>query len=323
MVRKLQFYLIVFISLIIFSCNKEEVYPVIDEQIIKSGKPIRSIHFVDSTNGFIAGGIRGEEGYIYKTSDGGENWDPIYSSNWNINDILFLDNVQGFACGDSLKIIRTTDFGESWEHVELSWYPNPEYILPLKCITVANDTTWYITGGDNYQYGINLRTRNGGLWWDLEVYQIELNASYFKNEKFGLLAGYGAIYITQDAGETYYPSDFSGDHITSLSFHSEEMGLACGYNGGIYRTTNGGSNWITCLKPNGVIGKRNHFNAIASFNNTCIAVGNEGLMHYSADMGITWNPIVSNSNEDFLDIEYVNGVFMVSGRNGSLFKINP
>lgn len=308
--------------LISLSCNKEEAYLIVDQYTIEAGKPFRSIYFSDPSNGFISGGIRDKEGYIYKTSDGGISWNLLYTCNWNINEVNFLNDSIGYACGDSLRIIKTIDQGLNWVHVDLSWYPEPEYFLPLKHISFANDTTWYIAGGNNYQFGINIRTQNGGLWWDLEVFQVELNSLWFRDEKYGLLAGYGIVYITPDANNTFYISEFEGDNITSLSFLSNDLGLACGYNGGIYQTKDGGNAWISVRKSNGYVGRRDHFNGISAVQGSGLAVGNAGLLCFSSDNGASWSPVNSDIVEDLLEVNYIDGVFLVSGRDGSFYKLH-
>jgi len=203
----------------------------------------------------------------------------------------------------------------------LSCYPYPEYRICLKHIEFAEDTSWYFTGGQHYQFGVNVRTQNGGLWWDMEVFQVELNSSYFRDANNGLIAGYGIVYITHDGNSNFVPSDFNGDNITSLSFINPMHGFACGYNGGIYQSDDGGASWNSVLKPNGYLGSRVHFNDIELVNNNGIAVGNQGVIYYSSTAGKSWDPVNIDLENDFYDVKYVDGQYYVCGEEGRFLKI--
>jgi photosystem II stability/assembly factor-like uncharacterized protein len=308
------------LSFFLCACRKEEIQPDFSSVIVSGGKELKALYFIDSLVGFVSVGKYEEEGYICKTTDGGSSWLLVFDSHWSVNDIGFLDASHGYACGDSLHIIKTTDQGITWTPVELSWYPASDYIVPLKHLEFADDTTWFFTGGRYYHYGINVRTQNGGYWWDNEVFQVELNSSWFRDEKYGLLAGYGVIYVTPDANVSFKPSDFIGDNITSMSFIDSVNGIACGYNGGIYRTRDGGGSWGTVLKPNGYLGRRLHFNAVEYTTTGLLAAGNEGLIYYSGN-GESWTKIETGFVNDFFDIEYINGFYMIAGEDGVLIKI--
>jgi len=295
---------------------------MITNHVVAPDKRLKSVCFINPSTGFVSGGITGEEGYIYGTTDGGIKWQLILSTNWSINDINFLDPHKGFACGDSLHIVKSIDQGVTWDLVQLSWLPYPEYIIPLKHIEFADDTTWYFTGGQNYEFGVNVRTQNGGSWWDMEVFQVELNSAYFSEADVGLVAGYGIVYITYDGNSNFVPSDFQGDNITSLSFVDPMHGFASGYNGGIFQSDDGGATWHAVLKPNGYIGSRVHFNDIEFTGITGVAVGNRGIIYYSSNDGISWDLVNIDSDIDFYNVKFVDGQYYVCGEDGIFLKIH-
>lgn len=321
MLQSLHRTIAVFLLLSMVACQKEMLAPDVIRQQVAEGAMLRSVCFIDPAVGFVSGGEFEQQGYIYHTMDGGNTWQEVFTSGWSINAVRFLNSMEGYACGDSLHIIKTIDQGMTWQNVELSWYPYPEYVLPLKHIEFADDTTWYFTGGKDYLFGVNVRTQNGGSWWDMEVFQVELNTAYFKDEKQGLIAGYGVIYFTPDANVTFNPTSFSGDNITSLSFTDSFSGFASGFDGGIYHTPDGGNSWETLVKANGSLGSRIHFNAIEVADGSGAAVGNQGVMVYSEGSLMSWNTVDLGMEEDFQDILYLNGTYVVVGENGSFVKI--
>lgn len=310
--------------LTLFACQKEEVKPDLMTDVVSPDLNLRSLFLLNDTNWFVVGGKANTEGYIYKSIDQGMSWTKLYECGWNIHDISFLNDNLGLVCGDELNILKTTDKGKTWNNLPLSWFPADAYFIPLKHIEFVNDTAWYITGGQYYDRGINIRTRNGGLWTDVTVFQVELNTSFFKNPQQGILGGYGIIYQTSDVAVTFTPVDFAGDNFTGLAFSGSDYGLASGYDGGIYKTTNGGLNWETVLKPQIPLAQRNHFNDIAAHGDLAVAVGMNGIIYLSYDDGDTWKPAVTGTDKNLLDVDAgEEGKFYICGENGIFMTIMP
>jgi photosystem II stability/assembly factor-like uncharacterized protein len=72
---------------------------------------LRSIHFIDTTIGFISGG----SGVIYKTTDGGQSWlQKPTGTGQQLNNIYFLSTNEGYAVGAGGIMLHTTDVGENW-----------------------------------------------------------------------------------------------------------------------------------------------------------------------------------------------------------------
>jgi len=84
---------------------------------------IRGLYFIDETTGWVSG-----IDFIFKTTDGGVNWEQVLDANeiidltytniW-IGDIYFTSQNNGWAFGSvptiSGYVLRTTDGGQSWE----------------------------------------------------------------------------------------------------------------------------------------------------------------------------------------------------------------
>ncbi len=81
------------------------------------------IHFNSKQTGYVA-----FEGSIYKTANGGNQWDRnlslvpnhtkyVYSAYFHA--VHFTDASNGWAVGDFRKIFRTTNGGDTWD--EVSW----------------------------------------------------------------------------------------------------------------------------------------------------------------------------------------------------------
>lgn len=146
-----------------------------------------------------------EFGKIYKTTNGGAQWDETYSGNPDLLQGLdFVDAQNGWACGWFGQILKTADGGKNWtsqrhdgyhQFVDIhftsdtdgwvvssnfadtvwhttnggtDWQPS---VLPYKTywqkISFTNPDTGWIAGGSS-GFGIILRTNNGGQTWTVD-----------------------------------------------------------------------------------------------------------------------------------------------------------
>ncbi|MGB9606598.1 MAG: WD40/YVTN/BNR-like repeat-containing protein, partial [Bryobacteraceae bacterium] len=61
----------------------------------------------------------GWTGAILRTSDGGQNWEPVRSpaASWSLSAVYFRDVNEGWAVGFGGQILHTKDGGRTWEAV--------------------------------------------------------------------------------------------------------------------------------------------------------------------------------------------------------------
>jgi photosystem II stability/assembly factor-like uncharacterized protein len=305
----------------LFSCKKDTTQISVETISFPLKIDLFSTHFFDGQNGFVCGGIKSESGYIFRTSDGGSSWEEVYSSDKFLKDISFLNTEIGYACGDSILILKTEDGGNSWAEMEYPWIPAPNYILPLNHIQIVNDSMVYVTGGGEFSKGLIFRTRNWGWWWYFNLFDNELSESHFKSFDEGIFCGYGVMDKTSDGGQNYQPIDIKGDFYTAMHFIDDDLGFACGYNGGIYKTTDCGDSWKKIYRTN-FVGKRLHFNDITfSDVNNGIIVGNNGIALITNNGGNNWQEVSSFTSENLLSV-FANpdGSIWITAEKGMLFK---
>jgi len=177
-------------------------------------KFLRALHFADSLRGWVAG----DSGLIFYTSDGGVNWTQQQTNTTSkIQRLFFLDDNRAWAL--------------AWADASIL------------------DTTFYGTE--------ILITTDGGLNWSVEQYReqdVFLKGIYFLDTLKGFAGGVpGKFLQTSDGGLTWEPANidsgtFAYFPVINFNFYNELYGFACGGRfdiaGVIWRTTNGGSNWI-------------------------------------------------------------------------------
>ncbi len=313
-------------GILFLSCNKDEtdLNYVIEKITPNSETNFHQIYFINELTGFIVGGRRGSFGLIYKTIDGGQNWDLNYSADESLFAINFLNDSAGYACGGGLILLKTFDQGTTWEDYHFPYYPNYLYDVPFKKIDFVNDTTVYLTGGMYFDRGLIAKSSNRGQWWDWDFFDFELSSSYFFSHDYGIFCGYGHIATTLDGAATFEIMDFNGDFFTSMYFLDDESGFASGYNGGIYSTGNSGNNWEILVNSNKLCKKRIHLNDIFMVNSEKgIAVGNSGVMILTCDGGNNWQKVNINEDLDFYSVyNRGNGELWITCSEGKILKIS-
>ncbi|GAP43286.1 protein containing Por secretion system C-terminal sorting domain [Lentimicrobium saccharophilum] len=143
--------------------------------------------------------------YIYKTINGGTNWDVIYGPGFPVSyyDLYFMDRDTGFAAGGGWAqgseagiIMKTTNGGMSWDGFSFD--------KTVRSVHFVNKTSGYAAGN----YGTIFKTTDTGNNWS------QLNSGVTEN-------------------------------LTHIWFTDASTGYAVGENGVILKTTNGGLGIIT------------------------------------------------------------------------------
>lgn len=318
------FFFLLFVLILFLSCRKEKIELKHEEFRLPDHINLYGLYFTDEFNGFLVGGEKGVAGALYKTMDGGQSWNLDFETDKYLRDVSFYDSQTGYICGDSILIIKTSDGGITWEKMEYPWLPPDNYILPLSHIEHVDDTVAFISGGAYFDRGLVFKTRNGGQWWQFSMFHNEIATSYFKSDTAGIFGGYGLMTTTQDGGLSYQPIDIKGDFYRSFYFLSDNSGFACGYNGGIYETNDGGLSWESIYNSNGIAGKRIHLNDIFFRDNEKgMAVGNNGEVLITNNGGDKWTLAEKFTDENLFSISSQddNTLWITAGK-GYLFTLD-
>ncbi len=166
-----------------------------------------------------------------------------------LNSVFFIDETTGWACGDSGKIIKTTNGGMNW--IE----QNSNTISGLNTIHFIDSNYGWACGTWEY-FGIDqvLKTTDGGTTWNNYYFDDStyVNSVQFVNENLGWIIvnsiNSGAIFKSTNGGITWERQYQSSAQYESLFFLDENIGWVCGYsnqtgNGVVFKTTNGGNSW--------------------------------------------------------------------------------
>jgi len=150
--------------------------------------------------------------------------------------------------------------------------------LFVACLAIA------VAGLGCHQLDFSPRVPEG----EIDIYD-DLFAVSVVDENHVVAVGYhGAIYWTQDAGESWHKGKTGTDQLLySVSMADTEHGWAVGQLGTILRTNDGGRSWH--MQPNLKQGEAAHLFGVHAIDaNTAWAVGEWGGRILTEDGGATW-----------------------------------
>jgi photosystem II stability/assembly factor-like uncharacterized protein len=281
------------------------------------------------------GGGNGDTARIFRTLNGGVNWEviPVSGMTHEVGCIAALSQnlayvgegvVNGYA-----NLYKTNNGGQNWTSIYQT--PQNRGFFNGLIFTKAN----------GYIFGLAIaervyRSSNSGVNW------IELNAgangvSNAHNSLmlvdnnfygFGLNNGAARIKLTIDNSASWQTQNINitGNYTSAIAFHSNKLfGVAATSTSlpVIARTTDGGITWSSIDISAGISGTC-FFNWV---ENTPVVyiVGSNGVIKRSNDNGLTWvitpTPGVTNvAHFDFVNIGYIIYGFAVS-TNGNVIKL--
>ncbi|MDA3892171.1 MAG: hypothetical protein PF517_10960 [Salinivirgaceae bacterium] len=122
-------------------------------------------------------------GYLVKSNNSGITWDTVFSTTSDIEQILMLNEQNGFFISNSdneIGLFKTTDAWHGWFSRIPSFYGTyfSGTVRLVKLLALDNDHLVAIGRGDRKSEGIILVSIDGGESWNLEIINHALNDIY-------------------------------------------------------------------------------------------------------------------------------------------------
>ncbi|MEP7146880.1 MAG: YCF48-related protein [bacterium] len=195
---------------------------------------INSVHFVNDNTGFACG----DQGFIFKSVNGGINWSMNNSGTQNFNSISFLDANTGVAVGDNGRIVTTTNGGIIWSAQFVGGTTRD--LLKVKYFAEG-----IVVVGT---YGIIITKEGSGSWTpvvtrtDSDIRGIS-GMSYNSAHVCG---GGGFIRNNSNGISNFFNFEVNPmmANLVDIQFYNSSLGFAVSsLNNAIIKTTNGGLTW--------------------------------------------------------------------------------
>ena len=204
-------------------------------QTVATSRDLESIFFVDANRGWTVG----DSGNIFHTNNGGTSWNLQTSGTAkDLKSVFVIDATTGWAAGDDAAILKTTDGGGQWAVITGIVFVN------FNSISFADaNNGWAV--GDN----AIIRTADGGANWNGQFppndFSGRINSVFFVDVNNGWAVGDDIITKTSNGGTTWVRQTFAPfSDLNSVFANDANNAWAVGTNARIFRTTNGGSQWV-------------------------------------------------------------------------------
>ena len=245
------------------------------------------IDFVNADQGWAVG----EEGAIFRTTDGGRTWQSLESGFLTtMLSVDFMDDSTGVVVGALGQILRTEDGGESWKSQKIS----------------ADDTLfdiWMMDADTAVAVGTRgsvLRTTDGGLNWSRqEIGDDQVLEGIWFTGQIGWIVGYrfpagSSIFRSTDHGLNWTPVwNENAGRIIDIAFFDGEHGVAVGERAWL-ATDDGGSTWTRYENDRKAVLQ----SVVITGASTAITVGldntfvpGRSIVLQTTDFGNSWTPV--------------------------------
>jgi len=279
--------------------------------------------FIDANTGWLIGDYA-NDGAVWKTTDGGENWTvvrPADESGPQWRNIEFFDADTGYACAGDGYIFKTVDGGANWTMVG----DTANYKADLRDVAVVSADVVYFSGMD----WTVLKTTDGGGSY---VAQGD-SATFLGDDLDGgidftdadngvvLADGPGGLtWYTHDGGTNWnfvsvgplFPPGLSSSRIYDVAINGTTVVIGA-YHYCIFISTDGGETY-TRSGDYTFDGRRFHSISLIDANTIYIG-GTHGHVVKSIDGGANWEtlPIGTGQNLEFLHFVDADNGYVISG----------
>ncbi len=298
----------------------------------------------NSNGSGITGGFNG---YIFKTTNYGENWSALHRAHSEyLSYLKFFDENNGMVVDRMGAVLRTYNGGNNYTQISqpgayiltgfhftdsvtgygvgangrimktsnagLNWTQMTSGITTSLSKIQFNGALGLAVG----YYGIILRTNNQGTNWTSQTSTTNnwLKNLFIYNSSAAFVCGENQILKSSDGGMTWQ-SKTVGMSLDMLCIHTPNGGNVWAGGNKIFYSANGGENWVMQFTPEQPI------NAIQFLSQSVgYAAGNSGYVIKTTNGGMNWNKLIIPYGGDLYAMNFLNeNVGWIAG-NGTLLK---
>lgn len=253
----------------------------------------------------------GNGGTVIRSTDGGQSWTAQTIEMFQDLLSVWIDpSGIGLLVGEA-RVYRTLDHGLSWTPVQVGTYHSMLNKVSFGTEAIGGAAGWQTMGG--FENGAVRSTNGGRSWANMNAGAGQWLGIHLNADGTGWIGGgVGANRSTTDFFATTAPHPGPDVAIRcTWAFDANTAVVGGGYiNGGVYRTSNGGSTWQHVLDGGNIYD-------LWFVNDTLGFAGGEGGgLARTHDGGLTWEWLESGSNAAINSIFFLNDTLGWYAGNG-------
>jgi len=255
----------------------------------------------------------------------------VPNDGYSLNDVHFINSLDGFAVGAMGLILHTSDGGKTWiKQQKLTDYSLSE-------IFFVNENEGWIAGGrirsaetnelmrhdERGGDGIILHTENSGATWEIQFANrgAYLFGIFFTDNENGWAVGEGGLLIhTADGGNLWslLPTTGTTKWLNGVYFFDKLNGFIVGESETVLKTKDGGNRWekINAEADRKFYDFRSFYRDITFIGNKGWIVGQNGTILATRDNGTTWEPQATEFDERVRELMDLRKVCFIDEENG-------
>ena len=270
------------------------------------------VFFIDENIGWSIG----FNGFIIKTTDGGNNW--FSQTNTSVTSqtlytVYATDMNTVYVAGNNDALIKSTDGGNSWTIMSTGLGTTTNF-RGFHFPATGTGLTGFAAGHRNRI----LKTVDGGTSWSAvydpggtnQLWAIDFNSGY----EIGLACGAsGTVLRSTDSGDTWSPvAGLPNVIFYSVRFGADNAAYLSGANGYFFKSTDGGATWQELSYRF----TTSRIRDISFADNDNGFVVGTGFVYGSTDGGNTWNEQTAPFAGDINEVVAVTPDLAIAGCDG-------
>jgi photosystem II stability/assembly factor-like uncharacterized protein len=304
--------------LVFASCKKDLLHWKKVQQISTNTTcRLNHVKFIGASICLATGGDKYQKSEILRSEDGGYTFTSYSDPKAEKGMYGFGQSPSGkiYLCGDGTAMF-SGDSGKTWNQ------DNPRHWLFYQGVAYPTEDTGVYVSTVTEEFGAITQVDASFKVINELNFKFGLHDIYMTSQSTGYVIGYGAVMKTTDYRHTWQFQDVKGDFFMCMDIHGDEIWM-CGYNGGIFHTTDGGAHWEKLRNGNDITLVRYHlYGIVFKDKQHGWAAGDNGKLLYSDDAGHHWAEYDHFTDNALRSIALCpNGDLLVAGDNGTMFRI--
>jgi photosystem II stability/assembly factor-like uncharacterized protein len=197
---------------------------------------LHRVFFADTHSGY-AIGTTTDKAVVFKSEDGGANWNGVYQTKLPLYGLYFRSADEGWVVGGSGTILYTSNGGKTWNGAKSGTDAD------LLAITADSSGSVFVVG----TRGTVLKSATGEAWRKCAIHAtVDLTNVASLPSGLLLVLGRDRLFTSSDAGTTWIThGPYKWDTFSGLAFANEKLGFLI--SGQLFRTTDGGNtlSWLS------------------------------------------------------------------------------